>query len=1857
MCDFSANYTWRLSNASGAVDASALGSASQLLLPRGLLSQGGPYIVSVQACDLSQSSFCSPASAAFSFAVKASALVAVISGGLTTVTYGSLAAPLMTAPGGPAPAPAPAPPPHSACDSSLGFQLDASLSSDPDRAPGLLLYQWSCSRRSAGGQPGNCTKSSGQLLSLQPSYCPFLDLWSLDPGNYSFTLVLSKDMRRATASTSVVVLDSSVQVPMIFIPAIPAPFLNPWQRLDLAASVAALGDETVEWSFAPGSATATALGDEGLFDPCTLSPATPISACSVSSISPTAGTSFLLLPQALKASTQEAAYRLRLTVSDSGASQSNSFDIRLPPLGAVPSGGVLTLLGDASGLAASTPFLLQASGWQPANATLDLPLSYAFLYQLGGGPKVYLTPFEASSGANFSATVYLPPGDVTLLVRVASARGVYAEATLQTGQAVSVQLPSSAQLAAAVGLSIAYSVAGQPATALHLSAVVAQLIGSGLVYESQSVATCVRASVTGNAVQLVVLPFLNSAWGQRLLATTAADAPSSSMFSLVSHAMASLTATASQLGSLSTRNLAFAACSALASAPFAAVAPLEAVQDVLYCLSNISASVVSLNGSTSLMLYAAWGNVSTLAATLRSALSAPGEQPIVLTSPMFDLQLSLDYADNATIPAGAAASRLFDTGVRAVPAGFGTLSPSQQSSVCNTCEGVRTTFKFAAFDPYLEFPASSGIARLELNYLNGSVVAVNNLDPPVSISLPAFSGSGHATCAFFNTTVGLYSADGVIGLPNPLPATSPSSGTPALNVSFGGNWTALRDEYSHLSTGALLVSMIKFSQIRTSTHRVLAGCTQYVLDCPTLGPAGVVYLNPDNPMAAPAVRCPELGADHYGALYSTGAPPALLVFTGASCALWQPGNSMGCYWNAAAQAFVSSGRAGTLGCVSAPAAAQPTCLSTHLTDFVMANSTSFVTALEQLAELPTLPAMRKARVFLGIFLSLAGLGWLAVRSAVRADRARSLLLFRSLMSPACGFLGREMPKFGETALWTWRLHQSTGRGGSVGGPIAQLAQLAGIPLARLLFAIPEELLPLDPPEPGAGEPGPLGGLSAAGVQEEAASMVSTALVFGLLHARQLVARDKLIRKQADAGAHFEAVRRRFDGMRLATSTPRGQPPPPPRILALEWDFDVLVDLFRDMLSASSALAQPAWLDGARLWRLVLLCRRGSPRFPDGFGWDASPGLASALRAFPVPVDAASGREGAPVAWQVPFRAEPSRFTRDQLAEAAQARLMAAHAQQFGDSASRPMDEFESRFAAGEAEVEPEWFSEEPHETASPLDFSADALLDSIPAFLYDALAGGGVALAMRVWTTLLVMAQLEEMDDCWASAGVESLAERTLLDDAEAWLGRVLAGAGGGQPDDPAEAMLRGEALLLEGGRPSPFEAVLLARTASRECVQRWRLAHEVRCARLRTRFALLRSMMPDRAPPLAEGGMLRWHAVLGDAARALRTRHAALSCLLAPAGDAYGRAARAAAAFSSALLCLVVVLAVDYGAAADCCRQTRARLGCSADTAAPCRGFSGDCADLSAQFSDFFLPVPGAPFVPALEGFSCAPPALQAGSGAGQAAAGALAAAAALALRHLLLVAPLVASHAADRSGKLLRIGAFWRLLANVWQPVVDTNSLGQPEVGSIWRYGSPQECPSASVRFALRNSLAPLRGAAHAAADAAASLVARLFPLAALGPVPLEVRARKLSPSARDALEETLRRCGRAAAARGEAAAAVAAFWAASAWYLFAYGPAYFSLVGLGAEWGLVRAWLVALALDAAVQAAAVGAAVAASAWRLAADELWLMSQHAWFERHLDTGSVLASLSGRGGEEETRPSAAAYAAAHARHLACVAQ
>ena len=52
------------------------------------------------------------------------------------------------------------------------------------------------------------------------------------------------------------------------------------------------------------------------------------------------------------------------------------------------------------------------------------------------------------------------------------------------------------------------------------------------------------------------------------------------------------------------------------------------------------------------------------------------------------------------------------------------------------------------------------------------------------------------------------------------------------------------------------------------------------------------------------------------------------------------------------------------------------------------------------------------------------------------------------------------------------------------------------------------------------------------------------------------------------------------------------------------------------------------------------------------------------------------------------------------------------------------------------------------------------------------------------------------------------------------------------------------------------------------------------------------------------------------------------------------------------------------YSKSLNCCLEARALVGCSPITAEPCRGFTGDCADLAAQFAG--LDISGAPGVPA---------------------------------------------------------------------------------------------------------------------------------------------------------------------------------------------------------------------------------------------------------------------------------------------------
>jgi hypothetical protein len=296
-------------------------------------------------------------------------------------------------------------------------------------------------------------------------------------------------------------------------------------------------------------------------------------------------------------------------------------------------------------------------------------------------------------------------------------------------------------------------------------------------------------------------------------------------------------------------------------------------------------------------------------------------------------------------------------------------------------------------------------------------------------------------------------------------------------------------------------------------------------------------------------------------------PSALLVFTGAACKMWKTPNSADCVWDAVTQSFSGPG------CVIPPASTlpiaqqPPTCLCTHLTDFasLLAPNVPVAAPEQMLAVTPAL-ALQKARVFIIITACLfIGMHALVAFMAY-FDRRRRSCAVTDIFSPAMGYTAGAADK--ESALvWTWRLSLvEDEETGMMSGSAVRFAAAIGLPVARLQFAIPEELLDLSCDNND--------GISVA---------TSTALVFALLQTRLLMEPEEVALAQLEAERHFA----------------NGAPLPIP--------FSLLVDHFVEML-ASQTLARPThWLACARLWRLILL-RRG------GGGWGPTNGIAAVFYA-------------------------------------------------------------------------------------------------------------------------------------------------------------------------------------------------------------------------------------------------------------------------------------------------------------------------------------------------------------------------------------------------------------------------------------------------------------------------------------------------------------------------------------------------------------------------------------------------------------------------------------------------------------------
>lgn len=168
---------------------------------------------------------------------------------------------------------------------------------------------------------------------------------------------------------------------------------------------------------------------------------------------------------------------------------------------------------------------------------------------------------------------------------------------------------------------------------------------------------------------------------------------------------------------------------------------------------------------------------------------------------------------------------------------------------------------------------------------------------------------------------------------------------------------------------------------------------------------------------------------------------------------------------------------------------------------------------------------------------------------------------------------------------------------------------------------------------------------------------------------------------------------------------------------------------------------------------------------------------------------------------------------------------------------------------------------------------------------------------------------------------------------------------------DRAEDWLHSQAHSVPGLRG--LALANLHRDAEALVARAWRPAAEASAARAAEEL---------RASPWFLWGRLT--SAAGSLARAL-LRHRLLALLLGPARGPLRRYQRALSLFTGFLAILATDVFAHWRRAQACCAELRQLLSCPADPSAPCREFSGDCADLRAVFGGF-------PDAPGVAGWAC---------------------------------------------------------------------------------------------------------------------------------------------------------------------------------------------------------------------------------------------------------------------------------------------
>ena len=1196
----------------------------------------------------------------------------------------------------------------------------------------------------------------------------------------------------------------------------------------------------------------------------------------------------------------------------------------------LPTSGVLVTSASA-GFELSTRFSFATAGWADANADgAGWPLSYAFSYVVNGGSPVMLSEFGAV--ANVS-DVLLPAGNIMLCVLARNALGGVSAAPATAAVVVTRQVFADAAaqagfLTQVISSAVSANLSGPAALALAATA-------AGMLNAADSpIATNASAAAEVRATLLAVI------------ADSAAAADTPEALESTALAVALLVSNTEQVnpsGAASTLAL-LSVVSAAGVNKGLALSPVTTAAVAAGLSSVVAAALAPNTGVSGSVIAAAADVVDSLANSQFARLSTPGEPPLVVSSPLIQMYVALDsvgggsrlFSAPITAPNSSSQFQPLPKGVfEAAPPGavgavrtrfsalrFDPLSRTVEaagmltggvkaatlnssafaaavaavvapalktgakpliaadvavSSVADTSSGVAVTFSFSlplssmppefsnvlaavsslnttalsaagvsgvtAVSVSVAFAPDAGVTTLAFSAADGGELRVANLSEPILFSMPPVDvASGlKAQCQWWDAAARAYSTAGCATLPNPRP--------PGHSLRFTPGFTAAAD-----------ADMAGAWEIAGSLVDGL-NCSFRVLDC-AAPDAPMVFPNPARPFDVPAVACdPRVST----------AP--MLVVAGRACALIQPNNAAACWWDNQKQAFAGAD------CVANTGATL--CACRHLTDFAGARKPSIpMCSLSDMASIDPADIATKLRTLFKVVISLFGamvggaaLGWLLDRR----ERARVLL---RLQRPETGFRVTEAGAW----LWSFHLQPLTDELDAPSGSAVELCGIFGVPFARLVTALPNELLACDMATALGRRVGlSVGGLSAAleaqqdvmgsvrlrrsssgekrrssrasarmstsdpeaaaryaehlaALARERATLelfVGTALVLAFLQVAQLLPVVEIARLRGAAARHFCDVR-----------TPFG------------WDWPKTQTDFLTLLSQGTITGRSRWLARARFWKLMMSQR------PEGF-FDPSDSVAFALQAraaqevallrptlldllkeaFGALVEAYedSDRHGAVEAMENTMQSEGS---------------MAVYRRRDSSRISQASTARRSSMLLAVASLE-EQQNDLPND--DPLACSAAAICAAMPRALRSLHAAHPHIDVSRVWCTLCVIAYLQDLSVCWIAGDGDLYPEkeRTIVDSGLEWVEAYAT-----QHDALADA-------LADGG---------VSRRASR-AVKLWRRACDKRVAELRRSDAMQAQM-----------GLSHRHRVATDVLRAMVVQHETFACFLSEPLDGLQR-------------------------------------------------------------------------------------------------------------------------------------------------------------------------------------------------------------------------------------------------------------------------------------------------------------------------------------------------------------------------------